>query len=198
METIGSIGDLCNLEWYCSIIFNKLLSSRNFTHTLAINYTALMHAYMYRYLFSFYLPGRHSANVSKMHNSTSSSCSFAIAVRVAIIQAEALSLLVAPCPRIFIRSTGHVAARKTNRADHPRRRTLFCSSISSTEKSRWRRAFRIAARNICADISYCIAVPACHIKFDGIIVKDILHRNNCKCITPQIKFSSKLDRKSVV
>lgn len=100
-----------------------------------------------------YLPGRHSANVSKMHNSTSSSCSFAIAIRAAFKQADAPSLLVALCPRIFIKSIGHVAARKAKRADHPRRRILFCSSVSRIEKSRCRRAPRTAARNICADTS---------------------------------------------
>lgn len=116
-----------------------------------------------------------------MRNSTSSSCSFAIAVLAAVRQAVALSLLVAFCPRMFIKSTGHVAARRTKRADHPRRRILFCSSTFSIEKSRWRRALLTVARNICADISYCTAVPN---KF---------HLNYCRrksCIIKKIFCSS--------
>lgn len=153
-------------ERYYSIIAFLIVNSDVLrTHyRLQLLCSSYAHTRVYAYLFSFYLPGRHSANVSKMHNSISSSCSFAIAVRVAIMQAEALSLLVAPCLRTFIKSIGHVAARKTKRPDHPRRRILFCSSISRIEKSRWRRALRIAARNICADISYCIAVPAFNIR----------------------------------
>lgn len=103
-------------------------------------------------------PGRHSTNVFKMLDSTSSSRSCAIALRAAIRQADAPSLS-ATLPRTFIRSTGHVAARKTNRAHQPRPRILFCSSVSSIEKSRCRRALRTAVRNICAEISYCTAGP---------------------------------------